>query len=87
MAGMSTHEHHYTFEVTRPALSSITGGSVQRFHAGAVGTTPAHAEAAVRTTYPTATLLTLLLVSPGHVLCSDERCGVCYPSSRNGGTQ
>lgn len=83
MVGMSTHQHHYTFEVTRPAPSSITGGGMQHFHAGANGTGPANAEAAVRKQYPTATLLVLSLVSPGGERCGDERCAVCYPSSRN----
>jgi hypothetical protein len=86
MAGMSTLKHHYTFEVSRPAPSSVATGGTQRFHAGAIGTSPAAAEQVVRDRYPTATLLTLSLVQPAGERCGDERCAVCYPSSRNQGT-
>lgn len=86
MVGMSTLEHHYTFEVARPAPSSITGGGTQRFHAGANGTSPADAEARVRRSYPTAGVLTLSLVEPAGERCGDDRCAVCYPSLRNQGT-
>lgn len=83
---MSTLRHHYTFQVTRPAPETVASGDMQRFHAGAIGTSPADAEATVRHFYPTATLLTLALVEPAGERCGDETCAVCYPSSRNRGT-
>lgn len=86
MVGMSTPEHHYTFEVTRPAPSSIAADSFERLQVGRDAGSPGEAYQLLGRDYPTATLFELRLVSPIGDGCGDERCAVCNPSSRNRGT-
>lgn len=80
----TTSQHHYRFRVDVPIAGS-SEPSFRHFEAGVAADTHAEGLNAVAGAFPAATLIELRGIDKMGEGCGDDRCAVCYPSSRNRG--